>query len=87
MDVEGWSVVPKSRAVEGRKESQKKMGNEDLNAPRNFPITNQLSFGNLPGYYLSHWNQRAGVVWAGAFSDPGCLCECVDTPTFLLCSR
>ena len=30
MDVEGWSVVPKSRAVGGRKESQKKMGNEDF---------------------------------------------------------
>lgn len=62
MDVEGWSVVPKSRAVEGRKEGQKKMGNEDLNSPRNFPVTNQLSFGSLPGYYLSHWNQIAGVV-------------------------
>lgn len=62
MDVEGWSVVPKSRAVEGREESQKKMGNEDLNSPRNFPVTNQLSFGNSPGYYLSLWNRIAIVV-------------------------
>lgn len=47
------------RRQEGKPE---KMGNEDLNSPRNFPVTNQLYFGNLPGYYLSYWNQIAGVV-------------------------
>ena len=55
------------------------MGNEDLNSPKNFPVTNQLYFGNFPGYHplplepdswsCSDWGKWAGVpVWVCAYS-------------------